>query len=124
MNPDIMFSNNKVIQIALHGLENILKVGDAYKQAAGDTPGAINRYALFIDPNPVLEEGRDGVAAGPEVAITRLRHVGEGSDQSTKTRADPPHRDRGLKVVVVDLVVAVAYGFLHISSSRMDESNI
>ncbi|KAH8743334.1 armadillo-type protein [Diaporthe sp. PMI_573] len=40
--------DNETIQIALHGLENILKVGKADKQAAGDTPDASNRYALFI----------------------------------------------------------------------------
>ncbi|KAH8744059.1 armadillo-type protein [Diaporthe sp. PMI_573] len=41
--------DSKIIQIALHGLEGILKVGDVDKQAAGDTPDAINRYALLID---------------------------------------------------------------------------
>lgn len=41
--------DNKIIQVALDGLENILKVGDLDKQAAGDAPDAINRYALFIE---------------------------------------------------------------------------
>lgn len=42
--------DNKIIQVALDGLENILKVGELDKQAAGDGPeSAINRYALFIE---------------------------------------------------------------------------
>lgn len=41
--------DNKIIQVALDGLENILKVGDLDKQAAGEAPDAINRYALFIE---------------------------------------------------------------------------
>ncbi|KAH8743029.1 hypothetical protein F5883DRAFT_665902 [Diaporthe sp. PMI_573] len=41
--------DNKIIQIALQGLENILKVGEVDKQAVDDTPDAINRYALLID---------------------------------------------------------------------------
>ncbi|KAK0614279.1 armadillo-type protein [Immersiella caudata] len=41
--------DNKIIQVALDGLENILKVGDLDKQAAGDGPDSINRYALFIE---------------------------------------------------------------------------
>lgn len=39
--------DNKIIQVALDGLENILKVGDLDKQAAGDD--SVNRYALFIE---------------------------------------------------------------------------
>ncbi|KAB5545596.1 armadillo-type protein [Coniochaeta sp. 2T2.1] len=41
--------DNKIIQVALDGLENILKVGDLDKQAAGEGPESINRYALFIE---------------------------------------------------------------------------
>ncbi|KAG7124403.1 Importin subunit alpha like protein [Verticillium longisporum] len=41
--------DNKIIQVALDGLENILKVGDLDKQAAGEGPDSINRYALFIE---------------------------------------------------------------------------
>ncbi|KAH7097648.1 ARM repeat-containing protein [Auriculariales sp. MPI-PUGE-AT-0066] len=39
--------DNKVIQVALDGLENILKVGEMDKQAAG--PGASNQYALYVE---------------------------------------------------------------------------
>jgi len=39
--------DNKVIQVALDGLENILKVGEMDKQAAG--PGASNQYALHVE---------------------------------------------------------------------------
>lgn len=42
--------DNKIIQVALDGLENILKVGEMDKEAAGEGPEAnINRYALFIE---------------------------------------------------------------------------
>jgi len=39
--------DNKIIQVALDGLDNILKVGEADKQAAG--PGAVNQFALFVE---------------------------------------------------------------------------
>jgi importin subunit alpha-6/7 len=39
--------DNKIIQVALDGLDNILKVGESDKQAAG--PGAINKYAQFVE---------------------------------------------------------------------------
>jgi importin subunit alpha-1 len=38
--------DNKIIQVALDGLENILKIGDLDKQAANE---GVNRYALFIE---------------------------------------------------------------------------
>ncbi|CAK5280484.1 unnamed protein product [Mycena citricolor] len=39
--------DNKLIQVALDGLDNILKIGEADKVAAG--PGATNQYAQFIE---------------------------------------------------------------------------
>ncbi|BEI79768.1 hypothetical protein CcaverHIS002_0102970 [Cutaneotrichosporon cavernicola] len=39
--------DNKIIQVSLDGLENILKVGEMDKEAAG--PGATNQYAQFIE---------------------------------------------------------------------------
>jgi len=39
--------DNKIIQVALDGLDNILKIGEMDKQAAG--PGAVNQYALFVE---------------------------------------------------------------------------
>jgi hypothetical protein len=39
--------DNKIIQVALDGLENILKVGEMDKEAAG--PGSVNQYAQFIE---------------------------------------------------------------------------
>jgi len=39
--------DNKIIQVALDGLDNILKVGEMDKQAAG--PGSVNQYALFVE---------------------------------------------------------------------------
>jgi hypothetical protein len=50
--------DNKIIQVALDGLENILKVGDLDKQAAGDTD-QINRYALFIEECGGMEKIHD-----------------------------------------------------------------
>lgn len=40
--------DNKIIQVALDGLENILRVGEADR---GDPPlpGSINKYALYIE---------------------------------------------------------------------------
>lgn len=39
--------DNKIIQVALDGLDNILKVGEMDKSAAG--PGAVNQYALYVE---------------------------------------------------------------------------
>lgn len=39
--------DNKIIQVALDGLDNILKIGEMDKQAAG--PGAVNQYALYVE---------------------------------------------------------------------------
>ncbi|KAF7306828.1 Importin subunit alpha [Mycena indigotica] len=39
--------DNKVIQVALDGLDNILKIGEADKTAAG--PGGVNQYAHYIE---------------------------------------------------------------------------
>jgi hypothetical protein len=52
--------DNKIIQVALDGLENILKVGEIDKEAAG--PGAVNQYAQFIEE------------AGGMVSIHNLQH--------------------------------------------------
>lgn len=42
--------DNKIIQVALDGLENILKVGDLDKEAQeGSGEQAVNQYALFIE---------------------------------------------------------------------------
>ena len=47
--------DNKIIQVALDGLENILRVGEADR---GDPPqpGSINKYALFIEEANGLEK--------------------------------------------------------------------
>jgi len=47
--------DNKIIQVALDGLENILKVGDMDKEA-GDGQDSINRYALFIEECTGMEK--------------------------------------------------------------------
>ncbi|KKA29239.1 hypothetical protein TD95_002060 [Thielaviopsis punctulata] len=51
--------DNKIIQVALDGLENILKVGDLDKQSAGAGPESINRYALFIEECGGMEKIHD-----------------------------------------------------------------
>lgn len=43
----LQMMDNKIIQVALDGLDNILKVGEMDKEAAG--PGAVNQYALFVE---------------------------------------------------------------------------
>lgn len=50
--------DNKIIQVALDGLENILKVGDADK----DANGGVNQYAQFVEE------------AGGMVTIHNLQH--------------------------------------------------
>ena len=47
--------DNKIIQVALDGLENILKVGEADR---GEPPaaGSINKYALFIEEANGMEK--------------------------------------------------------------------
>ena len=39
--------DNKIIQVALDGLDNILKIGEMDKQTAG--PGAVNQYAQYVE---------------------------------------------------------------------------
>ncbi|KAF2156558.1 ARM repeat-containing protein [Myriangium duriaei CBS 260.36] len=52
--------DNKIIQVALDGLENILKVGDMDKEAAeGSGEPPINRYALFIEECGGMEKIHD-----------------------------------------------------------------
>lgn len=50
--------DNKIIQVALDGLENILKVGEMDKDS-GQLPDAINRYALFIEEAGGMEKIHD-----------------------------------------------------------------
>ncbi len=52
--------DNKIIQVALDGLENILKVGEMDKEASG--PGAVNQYAQYVEE------------AGGMVQIHHLQH--------------------------------------------------
>lgn len=51
--------DNKIIQVALDGLENILKVGEMDKDAAGEGQESINRYALFIEECHGMEKIHD-----------------------------------------------------------------
>ncbi|KAK0804513.1 Importin subunit alpha-1 [Friedmanniomyces endolithicus] len=52
--------DNKIIQVALDGLENILKVGDIDKEAAeGNGEPPVNRYALFIEECSGMEKIHD-----------------------------------------------------------------
>jgi len=47
--------DNKIIQVALDGLENILKVGEA-DRGEPPQPGSINKYALFIEEANGMEK--------------------------------------------------------------------
>ncbi|TID18960.1 ARM repeat-containing protein [Venturia nashicola] len=51
--------DNKIIQVALDGLENILKVGEMDKEANESTGEPINRYALFIEEVGGMEKIHD-----------------------------------------------------------------
>ncbi|KAF2138802.1 uncharacterized protein K452DRAFT_320915 [Aplosporella prunicola CBS 121167] len=51
--------DNKIIQVALDGLENILKVGEMDKQSNEATGEPINRYALFIEEVGGMEKIHD-----------------------------------------------------------------
>ena len=51
--------DNKIIQVALDGLENILKVGEMDKDTAGEGQESINRYALFIEECQGMEKIHD-----------------------------------------------------------------
>lgn len=53
--------DNKIIQVALDGLENILKVGEMDKEAAGanSADAQVNRYALFIEEAGGMEKIHD-----------------------------------------------------------------
>jgi importin subunit alpha-1 len=50
--------DNKIIQVALDGLENILKVGEMDKEAGGEAEN-INRYALYIEECHGMEKIHD-----------------------------------------------------------------
>ncbi|TIC06751.1 Allantoicase [Wallemia mellicola] len=52
--------DNKIIQVALDGLENVLKVGELDRESNG--PGSINQYAQFVEE------------AGGMVTIHNLQH--------------------------------------------------
>jgi importin subunit alpha-1 len=51
--------DNKIIQVALDGLENILKVGELDKEAAEASGDPINKYALFIEECGGMEKIHD-----------------------------------------------------------------
>ncbi|KDE76470.1 karyopherin alpha [Aspergillus oryzae 100-8] len=51
--------DNKIIQVALDGLENILKVGEMDKEAAQTGEARVNRYALFIEEAGGMEKIHD-----------------------------------------------------------------
>lgn len=48
--------DNKIIQVALDGLENILKVGEMDKDASDNPAESINKYALFIEEAGGMEK--------------------------------------------------------------------
>jgi importin subunit alpha-6/7 len=51
--------DNKIIQVALDGLENILRIGEMDKEAAQPGEPRVNRYALFIEEAGGMEKIHD-----------------------------------------------------------------
>jgi importin subunit alpha-6/7 len=51
--------DNKIIQVALDGLENILKVGDMDKEASDAPDQNVNNFALFIEEAGGMEKIHD-----------------------------------------------------------------
>ncbi|KAF2742032.1 ARM repeat-containing protein [Sporormia fimetaria CBS 119925] len=51
--------DNKIIQVALDGLDNILKVGEMDKESGVEGAESINRYALFIEEVGGMEKIHD-----------------------------------------------------------------
>ncbi|PGH01791.1 hypothetical protein AJ80_08957 [Polytolypa hystricis UAMH7299] len=51
--------DNKIIQVALDGLENILKVGEMDKESGQMGDASVNRYALFIEEAGGMEKIHD-----------------------------------------------------------------
>ncbi|KAL1956426.1 hypothetical protein VTO42DRAFT_7312 [Malbranchea cinnamomea] len=51
--------DNKIIQVALDGLENILKVGEMDKESGQFGDAGVNRYALFIEEAGGMEKIHD-----------------------------------------------------------------
>lgn len=69
-------TDNKIIQVALDGLENILKVGEADKEMNG----GVNKYALFVEE------------AGGMLAIHNLQHHENLGASSRSSIASPEDR--------------------------------
>lgn len=51
--------DNRIIQVALDGLENILKVGEMDKDSSQQGDPSVNRYALFIEEAGGMEKIHD-----------------------------------------------------------------
>lgn len=51
--------DNKIIQVALDGLENILKIGDMDKDAQATSGDNVNRFALYIEEVGGMEKIHD-----------------------------------------------------------------
>jgi len=65
--------DNKIIQVALDGLENILKVGEMDKEASDDQ--SINRYALFIEEAGGMEKIHECQSNVNEEIYTKSYHM-------------------------------------------------
>jgi len=89
--------DNKIIQVALDGLENILKVGEMDKDAAGEGAESINRYALFIEECQGMEKIHDCQTNANEEIYMKAYNMIEKyfSDEEENTGAEPPAGNNG-----------------------------
>jgi len=84
--------DNKIIQVALDGLENILKVGDLDKEAAGEGQDTINRYALYIEECQGMEKIHDCQTNANEEIYMKAYNMIEkyfSDDEEEGSAADP-----------------------------------
>jgi len=84
--------DNKIIQVALDGLENILKVGEMDKDSAGEGQESINRYALFIEECHGMEKIHDCQTNANEEIYMKAYNMIEKyfSDEEEGDAIDPP----------------------------------
>lgn len=83
--------DNKIIQVALDGLENILKVGEMDKEA-GEGQDNINRYALFIEECSGMEKIHDCQTNANEEIYMKAYNMIEKYFSDEEDAADEPQQ--------------------------------
>lgn len=87
--------DNKIIQVALDGLENILKVGELDRQAAGEGVDAINTYALFIEECGGMEKIHDCQSNANEEIYMKAYNIIEKYFSDEDEADDAPAQTQG-----------------------------